>query len=294
MPQGMSREREGLLRLYGAKVEITESMGGMNEAVEAAQRIAAERAATPSSPTSSPTPPTPRSTAAPPRRRSGATWTARSTCWWPAWAPAAPITGAGERLKERNPDLHVVAVEPASSPVLSGGQPGPAQDPGDRRRASCPPVLQPRRGRRDPPGGRRGRDRDRARLRSRREGVLAGISCGAALWAAIEVGLAARDARQADRGRHARLRRALREHALLRPRLTMLGLGTLTRVARELRADLTAAQERDPAARDVGPRRDPAHLRRRAGAAGPPRRARAARGRRAARPAAAGQRHARR
>ena len=40
MPQGMSREREGLLRLYGAQVEITESMGGMNEAVEAAQRIA--------------------------------------------------------------------------------------------------------------------------------------------------------------------------------------------------------------------------------------------------------------
>ncbi len=40
LPQGMSREREALLRLYGAKVEITESMGGMNEAVEAATRIA--------------------------------------------------------------------------------------------------------------------------------------------------------------------------------------------------------------------------------------------------------------
>src|SRR3954447_18893881 len=38
MPQGMSREREGLLRLYGAKVEITESLGGMNEAVAAAER----------------------------------------------------------------------------------------------------------------------------------------------------------------------------------------------------------------------------------------------------------------
>ena len=43
MPQGMSREREALLRIYGAEVEITESMGGMNEAVEAAERIAAER-----------------------------------------------------------------------------------------------------------------------------------------------------------------------------------------------------------------------------------------------------------
>src|SRR5919201_4738922 len=43
MPQGMSREREGLLRLYGARVEVTESLGGMNEAVEAADRLAQGR-----------------------------------------------------------------------------------------------------------------------------------------------------------------------------------------------------------------------------------------------------------
>src|SRR6059058_1759574 len=43
MPQGMSREREGLLRLYGAQVSITESLGGMNEAVEAARQICRER-----------------------------------------------------------------------------------------------------------------------------------------------------------------------------------------------------------------------------------------------------------
>src|SRR4051794_876687 len=42
LPQGMSREREGLLRLYGARVEITESMGGMNEAVDAARQLADE------------------------------------------------------------------------------------------------------------------------------------------------------------------------------------------------------------------------------------------------------------
>src|SRR5918995_903329 len=40
LPQGMSREREGLLRLYGARVEITESLGGMNEAVDAARKLA--------------------------------------------------------------------------------------------------------------------------------------------------------------------------------------------------------------------------------------------------------------
>src|SRR6187200_3248619 len=42
LPQGMSREREGLLRLYGAQVRVTESMGGMNEAVAAAQELARE------------------------------------------------------------------------------------------------------------------------------------------------------------------------------------------------------------------------------------------------------------
>src|SRR5204863_1647627 len=42
MPEGMSREREGLLKLYGAEVEITESLGGMNEAVEAAEKYARE------------------------------------------------------------------------------------------------------------------------------------------------------------------------------------------------------------------------------------------------------------
>ena len=41
MPQGMSREREGLLRLYGAEVEVTESLGGMDEAVAAARELAA-------------------------------------------------------------------------------------------------------------------------------------------------------------------------------------------------------------------------------------------------------------
>src|SRR5918998_1689132 len=45
LPQGMSREREGLLRLYGAQVQVTESMGGMNEAVAAAQALARGSAA---------------------------------------------------------------------------------------------------------------------------------------------------------------------------------------------------------------------------------------------------------
>ena len=96
------------------------------------------------------------------------------------------ITGAGERLKERNPDLRVVAVEPKASPVLSGGLPGPHRIQGIGA-GFMPPVLN--------------RDivdeviavddedaMDTARACARTEGVLAGISCGAALWAAIQVG----------------------------------------------------------------------------------------------------------
>src|SRR3954452_14649877 len=124
LPQGMSREREGLLRLYGARVEITESLGGMNEAVDAARRMAAENSAcwrpdqfsNPSNPDIH-----------------------RRTTAEEIWAgldgdvdalvagvgTGGTITGAGERLKERNPDVYVVAVEPKASPVLSGGLPGP-------------------------------------------------------------------------------------------------------------------------------------------------------------------------
>src|SRR5438309_8131965 len=96
------------------------------------------------------------------------------------------ITGAGERLKERNPNLHVVAVEPAASPVLSGGLAGPHKIQGIGA-GFVPSVLN-----RDvideilPVG-----DEDAietARLVSRREGILSGISGGAALWAAIQVG----------------------------------------------------------------------------------------------------------
>jgi cysteine synthase len=81
MPQGMSREREKLLRLYGAEVVWVESMGGMNEAVEEARRICRERG-------DCYVPPIPRFTGAPPPRRSGGTRTAPWTCWSP---PAAPV-----------------------------------------------------------------------------------------------------------------------------------------------------------------------------------------------------------
>jgi cysteine synthase len=95
------------------------------------------------------------------------------------------ITGAGEVLKERNPGIRVVAVEPASSAVLSGRAPGPHKIQGIGA-GFVPPVLN-----RDvldeiiPVG-----DEDAietARICAREEGVLVGLSCGAALWAALQV-----------------------------------------------------------------------------------------------------------
>src|ERR687894_2607127 len=124
MPQGMSRERENLLRLYGAEVVLVESMGGMNEAVDEARRICRERGdcwvpnqfSNPANPEI--------------HRRTTAEEIWRDTegrvdVLVAGVGTGGTITGAGARLKERNPDLHVVAVEPRSSPGLSGGLPGP-------------------------------------------------------------------------------------------------------------------------------------------------------------------------
>ncbi len=185
MPQGMSREREGLLRLYGAEVEITESLGGMNEAVDAARRIAADRGdaficdqfANPANPEIH------RLTTAEEIWRDMDGKVDALVC---GVGTGGTITGTGERLREHNPDLHVVAAEPATSAVLSGRPAGPHKIQGIGA-GFVPPVL-----------NREVIDEvipvadedaiETARNCARREGVLAGISCGAALWAAIQVG----------------------------------------------------------------------------------------------------------
>jgi cysteine synthase A len=123
LPQGMSRERETLLKLFGAKVDIVESMGGMNEAVAEAQRLAAEPNTWLPDQFSNPANP-------------GAHYSGTGPEIWEALGgkvdalvcgvgTGGTVTGAGRFLKEQNPDIHVVAVEPASSAVISGGRPGP-------------------------------------------------------------------------------------------------------------------------------------------------------------------------
>jgi cysteine synthase A len=185
MPQGMSRERESLVGLYGAEVEMVESMGGMDEAVEAAERIAKNRPGSfiPDQFSNPANPEIHRRTTAEEIWRD---MDGRVDVLVAGVGTGGTITGCGERLKERNPELHVVAVEPRSSAVLSGGLPGPHKIQGIGA-GFVPAVLN-----RDVIDEIVPIDDERAietaRLCARREGVLAGISGGAALAAAIEVG----------------------------------------------------------------------------------------------------------
>ena len=183
LPQGMSREREALLRLYGAEVRVTESLGGMNEAIDAARELAREDDVFLPDQFSNPANPEIH------RRTTGPEILAEMDggvdVFVAGVGTGGTITGVGEVLKERDPATRIVAVEPASSAVLSGRPAGPHKIQGIGA-GFVPPVL----------------NRDvldeiipipdeaaieTARRCARTEGVLVGLSCGAALWGALEV-----------------------------------------------------------------------------------------------------------
>jgi cysteine synthase A len=183
LPQGMSRERELLLRLYGARVEMVESLGGMNEAVDAARALAQDHDVFLPDQFSNPANPEAHRTGTGPeilRALDG-----RVDVFVAGIGTGGTITGVGEALKANDPDALVVGVEPASSAVLSGGRPGPHRIQGIGA-GFVPQVLNldvvdeiltcP--------------DEEAieyAHLLAAREGILAGMSCGAAVWAALEV-----------------------------------------------------------------------------------------------------------
>jgi cysteine synthase A len=183
LPEGMSRERAKLLRAYGAEVRETPSLGGMGEAVDLAREIAEQRRGFIPQQFANPA-----NTAA---HRHGTAEEIWRDCDGEVGAFVAgvgtggTITGVGGMLRERSPDSLVVAVEPASSAVLSGGAPGPHKIQGIGA-GFVPEIL----------------DRsvidetipvsdedalETARLAARREGILAGISAGANIRAALQV-----------------------------------------------------------------------------------------------------------
>lgn len=184
MPETMSKERRVLLRAFGAEIVLTPGPEGMRGAVEAAQRIVAEN--------------------------DNAIWAQqfaneanpaihRATTAEEIWADTdggvdifiagvgtgGTITGVGQVLKERKPGVQVIAVEPADSPILNGGKPGPHKIQGIGANF-VPEIL----------------DTsvydevidvsfedsiDVAKRLASEEGILAGISSGAIVWAALQV-----------------------------------------------------------------------------------------------------------
>ena len=183
LPQGMSREREILLRLYGATVQITESLGGMAEAVQAARELAREPDVFLPDQFSNPANPDAH------RRGTGpeidAALDGRVDVLVAGVGTGGTITGVGEHLRERNPQLRIVAVEPSGSAVLSGNRAGPHRLQGIGA-GFVPPVLN----REIVDETIAVSDDDAiqtAWMCARREGLLAGISSGAALWASVQV-----------------------------------------------------------------------------------------------------------
>jgi cysteine synthase A len=183
LPQGMSRERESLLRLYGARVDITESMGGMGEAVEAAQAMARnDDVFLPDQFSNPANPAVHRRTTGPEIHRA---LDGRIDILVAGVGTGGTITGVGECLREHNPQLRIVAVEPQGSAILSGAQPGPHRIQGIGA-GFVPAVLNRELLDEVIPVS----DDDAIHTAwacARRVGLLAGISCGAALWAALQV-----------------------------------------------------------------------------------------------------------
>ncbi len=184
MPDTMSRERRMLLRGYGAELVLTPGPDGMGGAIAKAEEIAKGegRFFVPQQFENPANPAVHRATTA---EEIWADTDGHVDVLVAGVGTGGTITGVGQLLKERRPSVHVVAVEPAASPVLSGGQKGPHPLQGIGA-GFVPGVLDTRVIDEVVAVG-----NDDAFATSRRmareEGLLVGISSGAAVFAALEV-----------------------------------------------------------------------------------------------------------
>lgn len=183
MPETMSVERRQLMKAYGAELVLTEGAGGMKGAIAKAEELAAE---IPGSflPGQFVNPANPKA------HRMGTgpeiyeDTDGKVDIFVAGAGTGGTITGVGEYLKSKKPSIRVVAVEPASSAVLSGGEAGPHKIQGIGA-GFVPEVLNTAVYDEIMPVS----DEDAfaaGRLVGRREGVLVGISSGAAVFAAVE------------------------------------------------------------------------------------------------------------
>ncbi len=185
MPETMSLERRAMLKAYGAQLELTPGSQGMKGAIAQSEEIVEN---------------TPNAYSLQQFRNPANPKIHRETTAEEIWTDTdglvdiviggvgtgGTITGIAETIKPRRPQFQAIAVEPSNSPVLSGGQPGPHKIQGIGA-GFIPAIFRPEL-------------IDEvivvddteafayARRLARQEGLLSGISAGAALWAAIQVG----------------------------------------------------------------------------------------------------------
>ncbi len=184
MPDTFSMERRQLLKILGAELVLTDGAKGMLGAIEKAEELMKENRDS-FMPQQFKNPANPEI-----HRRTTAEeiWNdtdGRIDYFFSGIGTGGTITGVGEVIKKRKPSVRIIAIEPTDSPVLSGGKPGPHKIQGIGA-GFVPDIL----------------DRDIideviqvnhedageiARRLAKEEGILAGISSGAALWAALEV-----------------------------------------------------------------------------------------------------------
>ena len=184
MPETMSKERRALLRAYGAELVLTPGGEGMKGAVARAEQIAAE---------------TPGAVLAKQFENQANVEIHRLTTAEEVWndtdgdvdifvsgiGTGGTITGVGQVLKERKPEVQVVGVEPAESPILNGGQPGPHKIQGIG--ANFVPEILDREVYDEIIDVNIDQSVATARRLGVEEGILGGISSGATVYAATEL-----------------------------------------------------------------------------------------------------------
>ena len=185
MPESMSRERKMLMRAFGAKLILTPAAEGMAGAIAAAEKLVAENPDTHIILQQFENPANPAAHRATTAEEIWQDTDGKVDIFVAGVGTGGTITGVGEVLKQKNPNIKIVAVEPETSPVLSGGQKGahPIQGIGA---GFVPKVLNT--AIYDEIITVSGDNAfETARNLAQQEGVLAGISSGAATWAALQL-----------------------------------------------------------------------------------------------------------